>query len=571
MQKSDWLVSKRQVSSTEGIVATMYPHASEAGIEMLRQGGNAVDAAVAAAFALSVVEPFNSGLGGIAVLVYHEAATGKTYVIDGCGTLPAATKPDQFTIDASGRTAGIYSWPEVVGDENQTGWKSIAVPGMPACVLESLERFGSMKRAEVMAPAIKLAEEGFLLDWYVALALAVNQDRMLQFPETARVMYREGKYCYRAPMLSAPADRLVQPDHGRILRDIAEGGADAFYKGRFAELIAEDMAANGGLITYEDMAGYKTRHYDQPLAGSYRGYEILGGPENTGFPTVLSALNILEGYDLKAAGAGTAQELHLLAEAQRRAFQDRFAHLADSDHADVPLTGLMSKEFAAARRASIDLVSADPGAGAGDPWPHEGRAPKALKDASHTGEGNTTHLTVIDKEHNMVSLVSTLGLHSGSCVIPKGTGVLMNDGTMWFDPVPGRVNSLEPGRRIMTAGAPTVILKEGKPFMTLGAPGGRRVISALIHNIVNVIDHGMGPQEALNTPRVHAESRATEVNILAGETVIEDLRQLGHEVVVKEESFSSSYFGRPNGILIDETGTMQAGVNALKPAMAIGL
>ncbi|HQZ11527.1 MAG TPA: gamma-glutamyltransferase [Devosia sp.] len=571
-KKSTWQVSKAEVSSTSGIVATMYPQATEAGFEVLRNGGNAVDAAVAAGFAIGVVEPFNSGLGGIAVMVYHEAATGKTYVIDGAGTLPAATKQDQFKIAPGGRTAGIYSWPEIENDANQTGYRSVAVPGTPACLCEAMQRWGTRSLPEVMAPAIHYAENGFLLDWYVALSFAVNQQRMSPYPESMRTFFRDGKYCYRAPMLSSPADNFRQTDLARTLREIAAGGADAFYRGRTAELIAKDMAANGGLITYEDLANYRTRFSEGGIVGSYRGYDVIGGMENTGFPTVLEALHILEGYDMNGFKPGSAAEMHLLAEAQRRAFQDRFEHLADSDTVDVPLDGIVSKGFAAARRDSIDMKRADPGARAGDPWAHQStpRRNPALGGGA-TNEGNTTHLTVIDKDRNMVSLLSTLGLHFGSTVVAKDTGVVLNDGTMWFDPVPNHVNSMVPGRRIMTAGSPMVLLKDGKPRATIGAPGGRRVISSLIHCVVNLVDHGMGPQQALNAPRVHSESERTEADIRLGEQTIEGLRKLGHDVKVQEESFSSSYFGRPNGIVVDDDNILHAGVNALKPAMALGI
>lgn len=204
-KRSEWLVSKTEVSSRHGIVATMYPQASEAGIEVLRQGGNAVDAAVAAGFAIGVVEPFNSGLGGIAVMVYHEAATGKTYIIDGAGTLPAATRQDQFRISPSGRTAGIYSWPEVENDANQTGYMSAAVQGMPACLCEALERWGTRPLAEVMAPAIHYADEGYMLDWYVALSFAVNQERMSPYPS------RCGRSSATANIAIAPPCSVQRP------------------------------------------------------------------------------------------------------------------------------------------------------------------------------------------------------------------------------------------------------------------------------------------------------------------------------------------------------------------------
>lgn len=570
-QQSEWQISKSQVSSAEGIVATMYPQATEAGIEMLRRGGNAVDAAVAAGFAVGVVEPFNSGLGGIAVMVFHEAATGKTHVIDGAGTLPGKTRPDQFRLSESGKPAGIYSWPEVEDDANQTGYMSAAVPGMPACLCEAQERWGRLARADVMAPSVTLAEQGYPVDWYVTLTSAVNQERLSRFPESMRTYFRDGQFCYRTPMLSNGEDFLRQPDLARTLREIATGGADAFYRGRIAELIAQDMAANGGLITYEDMANYRTRYSEGGIRGSYRGLEVIGGLENTGFPTVMEALHILEGYDMAALRPGSAEELHLIAEAQRRAFQDRFAHLADSDTVDVPLQGILSKSFAEARRATIDPSRAVPGSAAGDPWAHQATQRRHALPGGATAEGNTTHLTVIDRDRNMVSFLSTLGLPFGSCVVAKDTGVLLNDGTMWFDPMPGHVNSMEPGRRIMTAGSPMVFLRDGKPFMALGAPGGRRVISSLVHCAVNIVDHGMGPQQALNTPRCHAEARTTEVDQRVGAPTLGKLRDLGHEVIARSETFSSSYFGRPNGIVVDSDGTLHAGVNAFKPALAIGL
>lgn len=570
-RKSEWRVAKTQAESRNGMVATMYPQASEAGIAVLEAGGNAVDAAVAAGFAVGVVEPFNSGLGGIAVMVYYEAATGKTHVIDGTGTLPAATRPDQFRIADPSKTSGIYSWPAVDGDANQTGYMSAAVPGMPACLTTAHDMFGRKALDAVMAPAVALAEDGYPVDWYVTLGMAINQDRLHQFPESKRTFYRPDGSCYRAPMLSNSADTLRQPDLARTLREIAQDGADAFYRGRVADLIAKDMAENGGLISYDDMANYRPRVSEGGIAGTYRGYDIIGGLENTGFPTVLQALNLLEGFDLAGMVPGSAEELHLIAEMQRLAFIDRFAHLADAGSADVPLDGLLSKGYAADRRQAFDPARAATDAIAGDPWPHNPTQPGERLPASVTNEGQTTHLTVIDKDHNMVSLLSTLGMHFGSGVVAKDTGVVLNDGTMWFDPVPGRINSLAPGRRIMTAGAPTIVLRDGKPVMTIGAPGGRRVISSLIHSIVNVLDHAMGPQEGLNTPRVHCEGGKTDIDVRVGNENIASLGKLGHDLQPLEETFSSTFFGRPNAIVIDrKTGTLQAGVNQLKPAQAIG-
>ncbi len=572
MQRSEWRVAKTQVSSRDGVVATMYPQATEAGAEMLKRGGNAIDAAVAAAFTIGVVEPFNSGLGGIAVMAYYEASSGKTYILDGTGPLPMASRPDQFKLTDSGSVTGVYGWPEVANDANNTGYMSPAVPGLPALALEALGRFGKLKRAEVLEAAIHHAEQGYMLDWYIVLGMAVNQHRLGQFAESRRVFYREDGTCYRAPMLGVAGDLFKQPDLGRTLRSIAADGADAFYKGRIAEMIAEDMSRNGGILSYDDLAAFKLRESDVGLRTEYRGHEIIGGLENTGVPTVQEALNILDNFDLGRMEPGSVEELHLMAEAQRLAFLDRFAHLSDADSIAVPIDGIISKSFARARAGEINPDAAAPNATAGDPWAHNGGGAAPNLGQGTTGEGQTTHLTVVDKDRNMVTITSTLGQHFGSAVVAKGTGVLLNNGTMWFDPVPGQVNSIAPGRRVMTAAAPTIVLRDGKPVMAVGAPGGRRVISALIHSISNVVAHGMGPQDALNTPRVHSEGHETVVDVRVGPEKVEALRKLGHNVVVKEETFSTSFFGRPNGITVDaKNGTLLGGVNQYKPAMAIGL
>ena len=571
-QRSEWLVGKSEVSSDTGVVATMVRQASEAGADMLQRGGNAVDAAVAAGFAAGVVEPFNSGLGGIAVLVVHEARSGKTHVFDGTGTLPAATRSDQFRLVDRATSAGIYGWPEVVADANNTGYLSPAVPGMPACLLEAQSRFGRLSRSAVMAPAIHHAEEGFALDWYIVLGMAVNQHRLQQFPESRRVFFRADGSCHRAPMLGVEGDVFCQPDLARTLRCIAAEGPDAFYRGPIAEQIVRDVQAHGGLLTMDDLANYRIRSSEGGLSGCYHDYQVNGGLDNTGFPTVMQALAILEGFDLGRSAPGSAQQLHLIAEAQRLAFLDRFAHMGDAGSAGLPIRGLLSRSFAEERRNQIRADRAAPDAMAGDPWPHNGGGSVGRVAGGPAGEGQTTHLTVVDKDHNMVSLMSTLGQHFGSAVVARGTGVVLNNGTMWFDPVPGRVNSLAPGRRIMTAGAPVIVTRGGRPVLAVGAPGGRRVISAVIHSLVNMLDHGMGPQEAVNTPRVHCEGPTTVVDIRVGAPTLQALRALGHQVEEREETFSTSYFGRPNAVLVQPgTGRLLGGVNQYKPTLAIGL
>ncbi|HQZ13620.1 MAG TPA: gamma-glutamyltransferase, partial [Devosia sp.] len=307
VQRSEWRIAKTQVSSQEGVVATMYTQASEAGAEMLKRGGNAIDAAVAAAFTIGVVEPFNSGLGGVAVMAYHEASSGKTYILDGTGPLPMASRPDQFAAAGTGAKTGVYGWPEIANDANNTGFMTPAVPGMPALVLEAQARFGRLTRADVTEAAIHHAENGYPIDWYIALGMAVNQHRLHLFPESRRTFFREDGTCYRAPMLGVEGDNFRQPELARSLRAIAADGADAFYRGRIAEMIAEDMARNGGLLSYDDLAGYRLRESEVGLRTEYHGHELIGGLENTGVPTVLGTLNMLEQFNLSQLEPGSVE------------------------------------------------------------------------------------------------------------------------------------------------------------------------------------------------------------------------------------------------------------------------
>jgi gamma-glutamyltranspeptidase/glutathione hydrolase len=571
--ESRWLVEKSEVRSDQAIVATMHPRATRAGVEALERGGNAVDAAVAAGFAIGVVEPFNSGLGGIAQMVYRDGRTGRSWVIDGTSTLPRAVRPDTFALDEGGGTAGMYGWPAVVDDANNTGYRSPIVPGMPACLCEAQARFGRLSRAEVLGPAIRLAEEGFEVDWYVSLVLAGEQARLSAFEASRGAYYKPDGTVYAAARFGASGDVLRQPDLSRSLRLIADQGADALYRGEIARLIAADMAASGGLIDERDLADYAVRVWEPGLIGEYRGHTTIQAPENTGAPTVLEALNILEGFDLAALGHNSAEALHLIAEALRRAFGDRFAHMGDPAFGPVPLAGLTSKEYAARRRAEIDQTRATPGAAAGDPWADEpaGR-PSATTVAGLAGEGNTTHITVVDQERNMVALTSTLGGYFGSGVVARGTGIALNSGATWFDPRPGRVNSLAPGKRVLWAGTPTLVLREGRPFFAVGAPGARKILSAVLQTILNVVDFGLGAQAAVSAPRVHCEGSQTLVDARLDAAAVEGLRRLGHDVVLKEETFGTSHFARPAAVLVDPaTGTLRGGVNLFNPAHAIGL
>jgi gamma-glutamyltranspeptidase/glutathione hydrolase len=372
--------------------------------------------------------------------------------------------------------------------------------------------------------------------------------------------------------MGGPAEPFVQPDLARTLRIIAREGARAVYDGEIAELIARDMAENGGLMSLDDLAAHRTLEY-QPTAIDYRDHQIIGQLHNTGDPTVMQALKIIEGFDLGGPGFQSPDAVHLTIEAIRRAFLDRLRWLGDADLQPVPYEGVVAEEYAAVVRATIDPKRATPNATAGDPWPFDpGKGPDSPPRPGAPGEGNTTHINVIDRDRNMVSLTSTLGALFGSAVVVKGTGITLNNGTMWFDPEPGAVTSIGPDKRVLSAASPALLLREGRPFAAIGAPGGRRVISSIFQVALNLIDFQLGMQAAISAPRVHSEGAAVEISTRFPQATLDGLSQMDHDLTLREDSLSASHFARPSGIMIDpETGELRAGVHQYTPATAIGV
>ena len=569
--RSQWIIDKTEAVSKDGMVASMQPLAAEAGAEMLRRGGNAIDAAVATAFAVGVVEPFMSGVGGIAFMVYHDADSDRSICFDGSTVLPRAIRPEMFELDPDSPPTGMYGWPATKGDANNTGWLAPGVPGTPHLLGEAHKRYGRLPWKEVLQPAIKLATEGFEVNHYVSMSITAAYENLHRFPESKRTFFRPSG-APPAPGVGGYGDKLVQSDLARTLNLIAEHGPDTVYNGEIAKLIAEDMRRNGGLITEEDLSAHKTRIFE-PESIDYRGYQVLGQLICSGYPTIAEALQILEGYDLTRMGFQSVEATHLITESLRRALVDRLSFLGDPDLMPVPLKGAISRGYAEARRATIDPNKATPDEGPGDPWPFDpSREPVYPERSGVTGQGQTTHISVIDKDRNVVSLTSTLGAAFGCGVVIKETGITLNNAVTWFDPRPGAVTSIGPGKRVMSAATPVIVMRDGKPFAAVGSPGGRRVMSAVYEIIVNLIDFGMGMQAAVSAPRVHSEGRATEISTRFPADVIDELEKMGHEIVRREESLSSSFFARPNGIKIDpDTGELHAGVFPFTPATAIGV
>ncbi len=525
--------------------------ATLAGLEVLREGGNAVDAAVAAAFVMGVVEPVTSGIGGVACMVLR-TKDGHLTVIDGSTTAPQGARANMFDVLDTGERLGMYGWPATRDNANNVGYRSLGVPGMVACLLDAHDRYGTLPRARVMEPAIALAREGFEVDWYLGLSIGTYADRLWAYPESKRVFYRASGAPLRVATGFEPADHLVQSDLARSLEAIVCDGSAAFYQGSLAEAICDDVQANGGLLTRDEFATYRSREL-APLRGTYRGHELVTVPGPSGATTALELLNIVESSEL--AAPDSAAERHLVIEASRRAFVDRFAHLADVPGA--PFERLASKEHARERARTIDVSRATPEIA-------EGQVPPPAGDC-------TTHLCVVDRDGAMVSLTSTLGQGFGSGVVVRGTGIVMADVMTWFDPRPDTINSAAPGKRILWAPSPMLLLDDGRPLLAVGAPGGRRIMSAVPQVVMNVVDHGMGPQAAVARPRVHAEGRPSILDTRVDAAVQAELRAMGHELELREETFFSAHFARPSAIFVSGDGTLRGGANPLKPALAAGL
>ena len=495
---------KRPVHATRGMVVTNHPLASAAGAEMLAAGGNAVDAGVGALFALSVVEPMMVGVFGAGHAQIFTRG-GLHTVIDAYTTAPAAARPDMFRPVSE-------AWPsymEAEGRENSVGLRSVGVPGTLAGWCEMLARFGTLDLATVMQPAIRHAERGFRVTGYLAECLAEAAPDLARFEASARVFLPRG-----APLRHG--DLLVQTDYAATLRAIAEDGPPALYGGAIGRRVAEHMAQAGGLITLDDLTRYRTVER-APVHGTYRGVSIAGCPPPTGGGIhLIQMLNLLETFDVRALGFGTVDGIHLLAEALKIAFADRAAATGDPAFVEVPVARLTSKEYARARRGQIEMGKA--------------RA-HAAGVAAGPGSNHTTHLTVADADGTVMAATQTINSLFGSRAMAPGTGMLLNNTMALFDPHPGHVLSVAPGKRMTSSMAPTIVLRDGRPAMALGLPGGVRIFASVLQAIVNVLDHGMSLQEAVEAPRVWTQGQELEVEDAVAEDVREGLRARGHDVV----------------------------------------
>ena len=555
MIESRLIVTKRTPPARRGLVAAEHPVGARVGARVLERGGNAVDAAVATAFAMTVVEPFMSTIAGSGTMLVHRARPGETVALDFNGCAPARAHASMFRL-STGISHGLFAWPNVEGAANERGWLAVAVPGSVAGLSLALERYGTMELRDVVAPAIELARGGFVADWYTALAAARQLEELAGAGEAARVYLKNGRWIYRPPTGMEEGDRPIYPDLARSLELIGRDGPDAFYRGELAQVIHEAMVANGGLITRDDLAAYSVS-VGEPLSGTYRGLELQFSPGATGGITALEILNILEQFPKSAVGWDTPGGLNLRAHAVRRAFADRFQHLGDPSTIEAPWERLASKPYArevaaALRRRPKKPATTDPSLG-----------------AVAAGGDCTTHISVVDRQRNMVSLTHTAVSLFGSLVVVPGTGILLNNGMIWFNPEPGRANSVAPGKRALVNMVPVLGFKKGEPYLTLGAPGGRRIVSAIPQVLATLVDSGCDLQAAIEAPRLHAESDETLVDERVGDKALAALGRLGQRVAPREETYATLNFAKPVGVRVTRGG-LEAGLDALRAAAAAG-
>jgi gamma-glutamyltranspeptidase / glutathione hydrolase len=546
------------VRGKRGMVSSVSEIASQVGVDVLKRGGNAVDAAVAVGLALAVVWPPAGNLGGGGFMVIRQAS-GKATAIDYREMAPAAAHRNVYLDDKG----------EYIKESSTYGHAAAGVPGTVAGLAYALEKYGTMKWAEVAKPARRLAAEGFPIWYQLERSLNGASERLARYPETKRIFLRDGKPYETGEIFK-------QPELAAVFGRMIKRGPREFYEGKTAQLIEDSMrrAANGGKVwmTVEDLKNYKVVERE-PLRGVYRGHEIITmPPPSSGGVAMIEMLNILERYDLKSMGAGSSQAIHVMVEAMRRAFADRAQFMGDPDFVKVPVAGLVSRKYADKLAATIDLERASTSQDVrnGDPLPYE--------------SGETTHFTVVDEEGNVASNTYTLNASYGNKITVEGAGFLLNNEMDDFAAKPGtpnlygliqgEANVVAARKRPLSAMTPTIVLKDGKPWLALGSPGGPTIINTVTQVIINIIDHGMDIQQAIDWPRVHHQWMPDQIRYepygLAPDA-LKRLQEMGHKFSDKPDSEGGRYMGDVEGVMIeDKTGIRLGGSDPRRDGKSIG-
>jgi gamma-glutamyltranspeptidase / glutathione hydrolase len=540
--------SDAPVLAKSGMVVSEEPLATRIGVEILRKGGNAVDAAVAVGFALAVTLPRAGNIGGGGFMVIHLAGRNEA-AIDYREAAPRTITARSFLDDKG----------EVDPAKVRDSALAVGVPGTVAGLALAHERYGSSKftLAELMTPAIALARDGFAVDEALADTLSRAQSRLARWPSSAKIFLKDGRALGRG-------DRLVQSHLANTLEAIARNGPKAFYEGAIADKLVTAVNAAGGAMTRDDLASYRAV-LRAPVLGTYRGYDVVSMPPPTaGGALLIEMLNILEGFPLGEMKASSVEALHLLIETMKLAYADRAAHFGDPDQVNVPVAALISKRYAAARRAEIDRLQARPSRalGAGNPVGF--------------GSGNTTHFSIVDRDGNAVANTYTLNFNYGLGLVAEGTGALLNNELDDFTVKPGVPNAFglvggpanapAPGKRPLSSMTPTIVLKDGKPFLVTGSPGGSRIINTVLQVIVNAIDFRMNAADAVNAPRVHHQWLPDEAILEPGvpPNTVRALEALGHPIVQQRR------IGAAGTILVTPEGLAGAADARMPGGLAAG-
>ena len=549
------------VMGRNGMVSSGHPLASQAGIGVLQKGGNAVDAAIAVAAALNVVEPLMSGIGGDGFIMVYQKRTGEVKVVNATGAAPYAATRESYL------PKGIP----------MKGVLSVSVPGLLDGWMAAHEKYGSLKWGEVLEPAIDLAGNGFPVSHVVAQAIAA--DPMLQsFPTSRAVFTRDGR-----PL--GAGEMLYQKDLARTLRKVAGEGSDAFYKGEVAKAIVEFSQKEGGLLSLKDLAEHRSRWQD-PISTTYRGYTVCEAPPNSSGHILLQELNVMETLDLKSLGCNTTESIHLMVEAKKLAFADREAYVADPEFVDVPIAGLLSKDYARERARLIDPEQAAAKVHEGDPWQHQGLSPsggrRKAKALSSPERGDTTCFCVVDRWGNAVSQLQSIQSAFGSSLIAGDTGVLLNNRMTYWHLDPDHVNSLQPGKRVRHTMNPVMVFAPVSNSLALvcGTPGADTQVQTNLQVITHILDFGMTVAEAVEAPRWRHTQDPTESTLphtcndelqMEGRfpsDVREGLRRRGHALNVL-----GNWGGPGSEVMIQvdpETGALFGGADPRRDGYAIG-
>ena len=519
------------VYGKNGMVASEQGLATQVGLDILKQGGNAIDAAVAVGFALAVVLPNAGNIGGGGFMVLHDDKTGKDVAIDFREIAPAKASRDMY-LDNQGN---------VIDGKSLFTHDASGVPGTVAGMEYALKKWGTMPLSKVLEPAIKLADKGFIVSDVLAQTLKEEKSTLGKWSASKAIFFKNGE-----PLKSG--DLLVQKDLAKSLRLIAKQGAKAFYQGEIATKIAKEMQSHGGTMTLEDLKAYKVVER-QPIIGDYRGYKVVTmPPPSSGGVHLIEILNMLEHYPIKEDGVNSAKNIHHMAESMKLAYADRSEYLGDPDFVKIPVTGLTSKAYANERFKTIDDNKARLSSTIkpGKPQPYE--------------SDQTTHFSVMDKAGNAVAVTYTLNLNFGSGIVVEGTGILLNNEMDDFSVKPGvpnafglvggAANAIEAKKRPLSSMTPTIVMKNNKPWLVTGSPGGARIITTVLQSVVNTIDHEMNPAEAIITPRVHHQWLPDELRVEEGISpdTIKLLQDKGHKVVTKAP------MGRIQIIQADDSG-----------------